>query len=571
MPGRALIPLRRLARVPFRYVRWKIILPYAFLVVVLATAGTYLATSQVQNSLDERFQNQLADSARTAGDSVVRREQSHLEVARSVAFTQGIPDAIQSGNAATIAGVITNIAANTNTERIDVVDIDGARVIGVQLTDPETVQYASTLGADSPSTWPLVGLTLNDIDGKKYAQLIETESGTMLITAVPVYDDLRLVGAAIVGTSLETLVARMKSEALADVTIYDFTGSPIGSTFVMDEREANLFTTEATLAPAGPEDAVTRQSRAIWGRRYDFIYSPMEIGGTTIGYYSVALPSDFIFAAANDTRWTMTLVFGLGMAATLIVGLFLARSITTRVQRLVTAAERVTEGDLSARTDIGSEDEIGRLTDCFNRMTDRLEGQYIATMRSLASAVAGANPYTVNHSMAVGKLASHLGKELGVDEYTLAQLEIGGYLHDLGKIGVRDTGVVKDVKITPRHRHFINTHPHIGIEAQETAGVAESVQSFIEARTSIRGADDERSKIVPRIVAVADLYEALTAERPNEAPMTAEEALEIMRQEAGKYLHFGTLDALTRILPEWERSQGRGSDYRALAEPGGRP
>jgi HD-GYP domain-containing protein (c-di-GMP phosphodiesterase class II) len=150
-----------------------------------------------------------------------------------------------------------------------------------------------------------------------------------------------------------------------------------------------------------------------------------------------------------------------------------------------------------------------------------------------------------------------LGKYLGVDELTQAQLEIGGYLHDLGKIGVRDTGVMSLDTIAPQDRAFIDSHPHIGVEASEPSDVRGPVIDFIGGGS--QRLHDDRFAIVGRIVAVADLYDALTADRADGHPMTSEQAQAVIRGTTSQ-LHFGTVEALAHILPVWERQQGRGSD-----------
>jgi HAMP domain-containing protein len=547
---------------PNRQIRWKIVLPYAFLVMVLAAAGTYLSTSLLQTSLTDRFQNQLVEASRVGSDTIVRAEETHLSVARSVAFTQGLPQQIEANDAASVQGVIAAIAANTGSERIEVLDRFGSRVAGVQLADRGTLTYRAT-SADNPASWPLTSLVLADANHGKYAQIVATADGPMLLTASPVLDGDTTVGAAIVGTSLQTLTERMKSQALADITVYDFSGRPIVSTFPGDQQNADL-----TAAPNVVDDVFSdktvRESRTLFGREYDLLYGKLIVQGNAVGYFSAALPSDFVFSASDGVRWKMTLLFGLAMAAVLGTGFVLASSFTRRINRLVATAERVTAGDLTARTPTGETDELDRLAGCINRMTDRLEGQYMATMRALASAVAGNNPYTVRHSHRVGQLATLLGRQLGVDELTIAQLEIGGYLHDLGKIGVRDTGVVGLDAVSAHDRNFIDSHPHIGVESPESASFSRPVIQFI-------GSDEEESPdrdhfaLVGRIVAVADLYDALTADRPNGMPMTSEEALAVIRSCA-VHLHFGTIEALAHVLPDWERSQGRGSDYAKLRE-----
>ncbi len=333
----------------------------------------------------------------------------------------------------------------------------------MHLTNPATLTYGPTSG-DNPAAWTLTNLVLNDPRGAKYAQIVGTADGPMLLTAAPAFDGERLVGAVLVGTSLQALVDLMKAQALADVTVYDFNGHPIVSTFAQDNSQADLTAHNSVLSSAGDGQTV-RESRTIWSRGYDMVYGELIVQGKAVAYFSAALPSDFIFLAGESAQWKMTLLFGVAMAGVLGTGFILAGSFTRRIQRLVVTAERVTAGDLTARTTSRAGDELDRLAGCINRMTDRLEGQYMATMRALASAVAGNKPYTVRHSLRVGQLATLLGRQLGVDELTVAQLEIGGYLHDVGKIGVRDTGVIgldaiapprpRDYRHSPAHRHRV--------------------------------------------------------------------------------------------------------------------
>ena len=103
---------------PFRHIRWKIVLPYAFLTVVLATAGSFVATQLVTGSLSERFDNQLAEAGRVASDAVVRKERDHLGTVRAVAFTKGVPEAIQAADRAKVAALVGPLAGNAKVERL---------------------------------------------------------------------------------------------------------------------------------------------------------------------------------------------------------------------------------------------------------------------------------------------------------------------------------------------------------------------------------------------------------------------------------------------------------------------
>src|SRR6266540_6945048 len=110
---------------PFRHIRWKIVLPYAFLTVVLAVIGSYLATRAVTDSLEERFLNQLKEAGGVVSDKVVRKEREHLETVRAVAFTEGVSDAVQSGDRAGLDALVQPIAANATVERLEVLDAQG--------------------------------------------------------------------------------------------------------------------------------------------------------------------------------------------------------------------------------------------------------------------------------------------------------------------------------------------------------------------------------------------------------------------------------------------------------------
>lgn len=566
--ARLLNSIRSILAAPGRHIRWQIILPFAFLVVLLAAVTTYLTTQFVEGSLDERFENQLVESGRVSADTVARREDAHLEVARSVAFTAGLKETLVEADREELLGYITSIAANSGTEWLALTDWRGEFVTGVTNTGLPAVELQEIVRSSETGEWPLTQQALGDPERSKHAQIVETDQGRMLLAAAPLASGDDVVGAVLVGTSLDTLVSSMKLEGLADVTIYDFEGSPIASTFVLDPVEANLTAEDDAIDPSSTE-GLLREHRTIWGRGYDLIYGDVTVSGEAVALYSVALPSDFIFDAGNSSRLQMVIIFGLGMAAILAIGLFLARRITRPVQRLVETAERVSRGDLTARTEVSTNDELGQLATCLNRMTERLEGQYMATMRALASAVAGQNPYTLRHSRRVGELATWIGTRMGLDDYTLAQLEIGGYLHDVGKIGIRSRKLHKVESLRPADAEYIESHPHIGISLPED-GVSEPIVDFLREKRRREAADEDDMGIVSRIIAVADVYDALTCERPGEVPKTSDEALDIMltltvNLDNFKVLDFDIVEALASFIDEWERSEGRGSDYHKMA------
>ncbi len=552
---------------PFRRIRWKIVLPYAFLTIVLATAGSYLAARVVTGSLTERFDNQLAEAGRVVADAVVRKEREHLETVRAVAFTEGVAEAIKAGDGKTLKNLVKPIAVNAAVERLEVLDRNGQRLKTLRLSNQEALTYKEFSDDDDPAAWPLVQRVLqeqSDELGNKYAQVVKTKKGFVLYTAGPISGDGELVGVVLVGTSLDSFVTGAKTEALADVTVYDFDGKPLASTFAQPDDasadEARLDVVGEALDDVTQGGTTVREHRTLWGREYDLVYGRLKLRDQAVGLYSVGLPSDFIFGAGATTRTQVALLFGVAMAAVLGIGLYVAHRLTRPILRLVRAARLVASGDLTARSGVRTSDEIGTLASSFDEMTRKLRRQNLATIKALASAIDARDPYTLGHSVRVAELAVTIGRHLGMDQKTLAQIEIGGYLHDIGKIGIRDAVLSKPGRLTPEERQIMEEHPSIGLSILESVDLSEVALDFVGSHHERldgsgypHGLRDEQVSIIARIAAVADVYDAVTSERPYRGPMTAEEALALLRSQAESLLDPSVVEAMAAVQPDWER------------------
>jgi putative nucleotidyltransferase with HDIG domain len=194
-------------------------------------------------------------------------------------------------------------------------------------------------------------------------------------------------------------------------------------------------------------------------------------------------------------------------------------------------------------------------------MTGRLQRQHLATIRALTSAIDARDPYTAGHSARVGQLAVELGAALGLPDSQLQDLEIGGYLHDTGKIGVRDAILLKPGSLTAEEQEMIERHTRVGLDILQSVELSPDVIAFIGGHhekldgsgypNSLRS---EELSIIARIAAVADIYDALTTDRPYLAAMTTEQALDILNREAAA----GRIDrevvaTLAGVVPRWER------------------
>jgi HAMP domain-containing protein len=536
----------------------KIIIPYAFLALVLGAIVTYLATQMVTGNLTERFDNQLVQASRSAADAVARNEVEHLEMVRAVAFTRGLPEATLAKDSAAIGELVSGQLANSSLERLEVLSADGQRLKSLERAPGDAIAYREIADADKPAEWPIVRAVLADTGedlGRKHSGIVTTASGAYLLAATPIVVDGAVAGVVLAGTSVPTLLREAKSQAMVDVTLYDLDGGVLGTTMTPESTgdAPGLALDAENAGTLGSSDAVLRDHTRVSGRDYDFAISGLRLNSEVIALYSVALPSDFIFTAASTTRWQLGLIFGLGMAAVLGIGFFLSRSVTRPLQALASTADAVSQGDFTARTTVSSIDESSQLARSINRMTDRLEGQYLGTLRVLASAVVAKDSVTLGHSIRVGQLAARIGRELGLDERTISYLEVGGYLHDVGGIGIRSAKLRDDVMSADEHA-LVEGHPHLELTVVE-ASIAEKLREVPNTDDLFGDPTPQGNSlnaVVSRIVSVADMFDALTRPpRPHQS-LSIDDALRVVRDQAGVALHFGTVEKLAQILSHSE-------------------
>ncbi|MFN0147003.1 MAG: HD domain-containing phosphohydrolase [Dehalococcoidia bacterium] len=544
---------------PGRRIRWKLMLPYAFLTVAMAALGSFLIIRFVTGSLEERFTNQLVESGRVASDAMVRRERLQLTTLRSIAYSEGMAAAVESRDSRAVANLAHPVAVNARAERVEILDSRGSSLFGTSRTADAT--YAPS-GAEPFGQWSIVADVLagrHDEVGDKWAQLVWTADGMALFTAGPVIgDDGRVVGVVLVGSLLAPFLPSVKGEALADVTVYDLDGEPLASTFVVNDLERK------TLRPPGQPSESTRgrpRVRAeVFGRSYDLLYGELVLRREVVGLYSVALPSGYIASAGTNTGWRLALLFGGATLGVLGLGLVLGQQLTRPLLRLVSVARQVASGDLSARSGLDAADEIGQLAASIDVMTQRLQRQHMATIGALASAIDARDPHTAGHSVRVGNLSVELGREMGLKGGALHHLQVGGLLHDVGKIGIRDSILLKEGRLTAEERRLIEEHPQIGLRILEPAGLPPEVLAIVGGHHErVNGTGypnrlrDEEVTAFPRIAAVADVYDALTADRPYRKAMSVHEVLEMLEREAGDgLLDPDVVQAMRRIAGAWE-------------------
>jgi putative nucleotidyltransferase with HDIG domain len=264
------------------------------------------------------------------------------------------------------------------------------------------------------------------------------------------------------------------------------------------------------------------------------------------------------------------------MALVVVTGILLARSLVGPIERLVEVTRAVAAGDLGRRSGVRRGDEIGQLAEAFDQMTasladytGRLEEMYLNTVHSLAMALDARDPYTHGHSARVADYAVRTAHQLGLADSEIAQLRIGAYLHDVGKIGVADAILQKPGRLTDEEREIMRRHPEVGAQILQPVGFNQSVMDVVlhhherlDGEGFPWGLAGDEIPLLARVVAVADAYDAMTTNRAYRAAMTPEQAYAELARAAGSQFD-------PRVVEAFGVAQqlGTGSDAEAPPEP----
>jgi HD-GYP domain-containing protein (c-di-GMP phosphodiesterase class II) len=175
--------------------------------------------------------------------------------------------------------------------------------------------------------------------------------------------------------------------------------------------------------------------------------------------------------------------------------------------------------------------------------------------QAFADIVDAKSPFTGMHSSRVADVAEGLAARLGLPAPEVVNVRRAGLLHDLGKLGVPNTVLDKPGHLDGSEMEVIRRHPELTLRILDTiptfADVAELAACHherLDGTGYFRGMTAPELALGARIVAVADVFEALTADRPYRTAMPVEAALAIMRESAGEHLAADVVEALADTL-----------------------
>lgn len=438
-------------------------------------------------------------------------------------------------------------------------------------------------------------------------QIIRSGQEMGMTIAAPVMDGDQIVAAVVAVVSFQEAFKTVQSASKSGRELLD-AGLPV--VFVVDQNGKAVAHPDAAIAYAERPmtDLKVVQDWLESGSQVQSALSPfvLERDGKSVsmlGSYATAEldPNSLLaviaiqdesaaLASVRDMRNQVFFVSLLAAMLALICGFYFAEKLTRPVRELAAGATRIAGGDFSQRVKVLGRTELGELGSSFNQMTDRIERfvldlqrsaeenreLFLGTVKALAAAIDGKDPYTRGHSERVSRFSVATAEGLGLDEGEVEKIRISALLHDVGKIGIDDRILKKPAALDDQEFEIMKTHPQKGYKIMSQIPAMREFlpgmymhHEMINGQGYPQGLQGDEIPMQARIVSVADTFDAMTTERPYQAAMELEAALTRLKSFIGTRYDARVVAAFIaaceegKIRPGVTRLKRNQSDYTA--------
>lgn len=368
----------------------------------------------------------------------------------------------------------------------------------------------------------------------------------------------------------DTLLGEINPDWLWGLT--DLGNLPSGTDLTVLDLQGAVLATSLPSRPRFVPEAVSAVSRSsagrfVWrDRNRDYLASYRELPLLSYQTPSVVvvltLPLDEVLAPASAFSRAFLLTLLLTLLLVVLFSLRLVRQSLHPLEQLRDATRRIAQRDFSTHVVVASGDEFQELAGAFNTMADQLREQFdeleslqLGTLRALARTIDAKSSWTMGHSERVTQMALEIGRVLGLDEGVLTNLYRGGLLHDIGKLAIPGAILDKSGPLTPDEMRTMQEHPLRGVRILEPiaqyAGALPVVaqhHEWFNGRGYPHGLAGEAIDLGARILAVADVFDALTSERPYRRGLSFDAAVSFVRERAGTQFDPAVVEAFLHVV-----------------------
>lgn len=197
---------------------------------------------------------------------------------------------------------------------------------------------------------------------------------------------------------------------------------------------------------------------------------------------------------------------------------------------------------------------------------DDQDVQFHSMLEVMAASIDAKDSLTAGHSQNVANIAARIGKALGFSDHELEVIKVAALLHDYGKIGISDAILKKEGKLTQEEYTHIQHHAkmthsildkiYFARKYRAVPLIAGSHHEYLDGSGYPQGLTSKQIPFMSKILTVADVFEALTADRHYRKGMTTAEAMSIIRDGAGRRFDPNVIAALDRSLMDADPAAG---------------
>jgi putative nucleotidyltransferase with HDIG domain len=405
-------------------------------------------------------------------------------------------------------------------------------------------------------------------------------SRTVMLVSTPVTYSGRFLGMIASVIDLDFLIRRLQEIHSGGLTPYVVDSqarlvAAAGPEYATGQDMANLEIVHNFVDQRGKAQmvAATQEFTVKNGKKSTVMlgtYSPVKNLNWAV---VVQKPRDEAYSSVYEMQRTARILAAFAIILSIGVGIIAARRITNPLEILTKSSHAIARGDFSQRVQLASRTEIGELASTFNFMSQELEHfvldlkraaaenreLFMNSIQMLAGAVDEKDPYTRGHSDRVTKYSVMIAKEMGMPAEFLEIVRVSAQLHDVGKIGIEDRILKKPGALTAEEFDIMKTHTTKGAnilrpvsQLKDMIPGIELHHESLDGRGYPRGLKDAEIPQLPRIIAVADTFDALTTNRPYQQAHDCEDALRIIHSIVGKRLDPTAVAALEAIYRRGE-------------------
>ena len=318
------------------------------------------------------------------------------------------------------------------------------------------------------------------------------------------------------------------------------------------------------------------------GRSFE-VSTPIVFKNKVLGTVIVGVNQSVLLEAQRLARHRILVMLTVILLVGLIGILGLLYVITRPIRELSAGVSDLKEGKRTRPLRIYSKDELGKLTESFNEMselitnqkrelsryTQELEDAYTSILRILATAIDARDSYTLGHSARVALHSLMIGQEIGLKENELEELEIASLFHDVGKLKTPDAILFKNRSLNSTEYDEMRHHPEDGAEIlnkvkplQKYVEPVKHHHEYYNGKGYPDGLNGNDIPLYAAIISIADTYDAMTSTRPYRRALSKEEACRELEKGAGKQFHPELVKAFLRAV----KNRGQPSFHPYLAK-----